>query len=73
MPNPLTAPLLRFARGLRFPSLFFVTACLFLVNLFVPDPIPLIDELLLGLATLTLASLKRRKEGKREGNADRQP
>ncbi|MBB5016235.1 DUF6116 family protein [Rehaibacterium terrae] len=61
MPNPLLVPLLRFARRLRFPTLFFVTATLFVVNLFIPDPIPLIDELLLGLATLLLGSLRRRK------------
>ena len=78
MPNPLTRPLLRFAQGLRFPGLFMLTATLFAINVMVPDPIPFVDELLLGLATLTLAALKkrgRRNDGQAgdDGNAGRQP
>jgi hypothetical protein len=53
--------LLRFARGLRFPFLFGLTAVIFLVDLIVPDVIPFIDEILLGLATLILASWRDRK------------
>lgn len=53
--------LLRFASGLRFPVLFGLTAVIFLVDLVVPDPIPFIDEILLGLATLILASWRDRK------------
>jgi MYXO-CTERM domain-containing protein len=61
VPNPLVAPLLRFARRLRFPTLFFATATLFVATLVIPDPIPLIDELLFGLATLLLAALRQRQ------------
>src|SRR5690606_41720863 len=39
---------------------FLVTAALFLVTLVVPDPLPLVDELLLGMGTLLLAGRKRR-------------
>jgi hypothetical protein len=46
---------------LRFPTLFLVSAVLFLVTLVVPDPIPLADELLLGLATALLASWRKRR------------
>lgn len=46
---------------LGFPRLFLLTAALFVVNLVVPDPIPFVDELLLGLATLLLANWKRRE------------
>ena len=60
MPNPLLAPLLAWARRLRHPTLFKITALLFAVNLAVPDAIPLIDEILLGLGTLVLASWKDR-------------
>lgn len=78
MPNPLTRPLLRFAQGLRFPGLFLLTAALFTVNVIVPDPIPFVDELLLGLATLTLAALKKRHrsndgEAGNDRDAGRQP
>ena len=50
----------RFAGRLRFPALFFLTAVLFVVNLAVPDPLPLIDEILLGLVTLLLGSWRGR-------------
>jgi hypothetical protein len=64
---PLASPIVklvsRFAARLRFPHLFLLTAALFVVDLLVPDAIPFADELLLGLGTLLLAGLRRRKEG----------
>ncbi len=60
MPSPLLAPLMEWARGLRFPTLFKVTAALFAINLVLPDPIPFVDELAFGLVTLLLANWKRR-------------
>ena len=52
----------RFAGRLRFPQLFWLTAILFVVDVLVPDLIPLADEILLGLATLLLGSWKKRRE-----------
>ncbi len=52
----------RLARRLRFPWLFALTALLFGVDLVVPDALPLVDELLLGLTTLLLGSWRERKE-----------
>jgi len=52
----------RLARRLRFPWLFALTALLFGVDLVVPDALPLVDELLLGLTTLLLGSWRKRKE-----------
>ena len=46
---------------LRFPQLFLLTAALFLGDLFVPDFIPFIDEILLGLLTVLLGSLQNRR------------
>ncbi len=46
--------------GLRFPVLLLMAGVLFLVNLAVPDPVPFLDETLLGLVTLLLARLKRK-------------
>ena len=61
MPSPLLVPFLSFARRLRYPTLFTVTAALFAISLLWPfDPIPLIDEILLGLGTLLLANWKDR-------------
>jgi hypothetical protein len=62
MPNPMLAPVLTFLGRLRYPQLFKLTALLFLVDLVVPDMIPFIDELLLGLGTLLLANWRRRRE-----------
>jgi hypothetical protein len=62
MANPLTRPLLRWAEGLRFPRLAMITAALFFADVLLPDFIPFIDEILLGLGTLLLANIKRRKQ-----------
>ena len=61
MASPLLLPLLGWARKLRYPTLFKITAALFAVTLFVPDPVPFVDEILLGLGTLLLANWKNRK------------
>ncbi len=62
MANPLLLPLLGWARKLRYPTLFKVTATLFAISFLWPfDPIPLIDEIVLGLGTLLLANWKDRK------------
>ncbi|WP_227814469.1 DUF6116 family protein [Nitrogeniibacter aestuarii] len=61
MQTPLIAAVLNWASRLRFPQLLALTAGLFILDLFVPDPIPLADELLLGLATLLLANLTKRR------------
>lgn len=49
---------LGYASKMRFPKLFMLTAILFVIDLIVPDMIPLVDEILLGLGTLLLASLR---------------
>ena len=54
----MQAGVLQYASRLRFPKLFMLTATLFVVDLLVPDVIPLIDEILLGLGTLLLGSLR---------------
>lgn len=52
----------RFASRLRFPQLFALTAVLFLLDLLIPDLIPFVDEVILGLATLLFAAWKKRKQ-----------
>ena len=61
MPNPLLSPLLRFIGRLSYPRLFAITAGLFALDLVIPDFIPFVDEILLGLGTLLLANWKKRK------------
>ena len=45
---------------LRSWQLFVLAALLFVADMLVPDPIPLLDEIGLGLTTLLLARWKRR-------------
>jgi len=59
MANPLVIPVLGWLRRLSYPRLFVLTAALFALSLLVPDPLPFVDELLLGLITLLLAGRKR--------------
>lgn len=54
-------PLLAWARTLRYPTLFKLTSALFLLTLVLPDPIPFLDEIVLGLSTLLLANWHQRK------------
>lgn len=52
----------RWGVKLRFPQLFAIAATLFCLDLLIPDVIPFIDEILLGLLTLLLGSLQERGE-----------
>lgn len=52
--------LLKWASRLRFPYLFLLTAVVFLLNLVIPDIIPFIDEIILGLVTLMLGSARKK-------------
>jgi len=51
----------RWIENLRFPVLLLVTAGLFVVNVFVPDALPFVDEALLALVAVILARVKRRR------------
>lgn len=78
----LLGPFLKWARTLRFPTLFKLVGALFVINLFIPDPLPFFDEIVLALGTLLLASWKDRhkmpegvvpEDGRTiDGNASRQ-
>ena len=50
----------RYARGMRFPTLFALALAVFIADLIIPDLIPAADEVLLGLLTLLIARIKRR-------------
>ena len=70
MPNPVLLPVLNWARKLRYPTLFKLTAALFAITLVVPDPFPFVDEILLGLGTLLLSSWKNRNAPGEPGQPD---
>jgi hypothetical protein len=60
-PMSLPRPLRRYAEKLSFPRLFLLSSGLFLLTLVIPDPLPFVDEILLGLLTLMVGSVRRRK------------
>jgi len=53
--------ILSYAESLRFPVLVFFTAALFVADLLIPDVIPFVDELLLGLLMVGLSRLRKPK------------
>ena len=55
--------LMQYLSGLRFPKLLALTALVFVLDLIIPDVIPFADEILLGLLTLLLGTLKKRNRG----------
>lgn len=56
---PLITVILNFANRLRFRQLFFLTAGLFFLDLLIPDLIPFVDELLLGLFTIIFGAWRK--------------
>jgi hypothetical protein len=64
--SALLAPLVRWAGRLRFPVLLALTVALLAVNVFVPDPIPLVDEAILALGALVLSRLRKRETSDEE-------
>jgi hypothetical protein len=58
MKGPKSA-LMAWLGGLRFPVLLVITTLLLILNLFIPDAFPFVDEILLGLIAILLSRLKR--------------
>ena len=67
-PTSLIGVFLAFANQLKFKYLFFLVTGLFVIDLFVPDMIPLIDEIILGLLTIILANWKKEKAQEKQSN-----
>lgn len=67
MANLLLAPVMRFLGRLSHPKLMVAFAALFVMDMFIPDPIPFVDEILFGLGTLLLANWKKRKQPSASG------
>ena len=63
----------RYGARLRFPHLLLLTGVLFVVDFFVPDAIPFMDEVFLGLMALLFGVWRRRgDEGVEAGDGDRE-
>lgn len=54
---------------LRFPVLFVLVLVLFLVDLVVPDALPFVDEILLGLLVAILGRWRSRRAERGEADA----
>lgn len=65
--NPVEK-LLQFANRLKFRNLFLVTIFLFVFNLLIPDFIPFIDEIILGLVAIILATIRQDKQLEDKGD-----
>lgn len=62
MAAPVRRIIQRSTTKLRYPWLLAITVALFAVDLVVPDVVPFVDEILLGLGTVVLARLRTRRE-----------
>jgi hypothetical protein len=69
MPSPVASLVQQIASRFRYPQLFVVVLILFLLDLVIPDMIPFADEILLGLLTVILGSL-RPERGGAEGDGE---
>jgi hypothetical protein len=59
--NPVKK-ILSYAESLRFPWLVLLTAAIFVADLLIPDVIPFVDELLLGLLLAGLGRIRKPKK-----------
>lgn len=66
-PRALITLFLAFANELKFKNLFLIVIGLFILDLFIPDFIPLIDEIILGLLAIILANWKNERKHEEEG------
>ncbi|WP_237065935.1 DUF6116 family protein [Microbulbifer guangxiensis] len=66
LPSALVGWFLSYAEKLERPRLFRWICALFLINLFIIDPVPFVDEILLGLFTVYLARQKANPENAEE-------
>ena len=53
----------RYASSLKFPKLLILFTILFIIDFAVPDLIPFVDEILMGLVVGLLGMWKKRREG----------
>jgi len=64
---PIIETFLKNANQLKFKNLFFLVVGLFIIDLLVPDFIPFIDEIILGLLAIILANWKKERKQDDEG------
>lgn len=74
MSTPQESLVTGFLGRLKFPQLFLLAAALFLFDLFIPDFLPFVDEILLAIGTVVLGSWQKKvKSGPRPPMKDVTP
>jgi hypothetical protein len=66
---PVIAAVLRYAARLRFRQLFLITGTVLVLDLLVPDLVPFVDEVLLGLLTLLFGTWRKGRNDEPEGGS----
>ncbi|GAB2505180.1 DUF6116 family protein [Microbulbifer agarilyticus] len=66
LPSAFVGWFLNYARKLKHPQLFKWICALFIIDLIIPDLVPFVDEILLGLATIFLASWRKSRDDLRD-------
>lgn len=66
MAGPQTPLIKGFLARLKFPQLFLLAAGLLVLDLFVPDFVPFMDEILLAIGTMILGSWEKKVEPEEE-------
>lgn len=56
---PIITSFLAYANRLKFKNLFLLTVALFIADLLIPDMIPMIDEIILGLLAILFSQWKK--------------
>jgi hypothetical protein len=64
--SPWSRLVQRLAPGMKFPQLFTIVLGLFLLDLFLPDPIWFVDEILLALLTVLVGMIRTREPAPRD-------
>lgn len=67
-PGSLISLFLAFANQLKFRNLFFLVISLFIIDLLVPDFIPMADEIILGLLAIILGNWEKGTAPEKPGN-----
>ena len=71
--SPLAALIGRLIPGIRHPWLFAILTGLLAIDLVVPDPVPLLDEVVLAVLTFLVASWRTRQDDDRPPPRDITP
>lgn len=65
--RPAQGILRQWISGLRFPWLVGIAAALFVIDLFIPDALPFVDEIILAAVMAGLASFRKKRRERAAG------